>query len=85
MLSSAGDSPAVSFWSSGQDSGCAEITETRETALFRATCKREHEVEWRDNEPSNRPKNAKFGVSRKYRDPKKPTTKIMKKVLLEYQ
>ena len=54
------------FWSSGQDSGCAGITETRETGLFRATGKREHEVERGRKAPANRPKTRNFGLPRKY-------------------
>ena len=66
MSSSAGDTPEICFWSSGEDSGCAEITETRETALFRAIGKREHEVVPGRKPPSNRPKTPKFGLPRKY-------------------
>jgi hypothetical protein len=44
MSSSAGDTPEICFWSSGEDSGCAEITEARETAQIRATFSRGYEV-----------------------------------------
>ena len=40
--------------------------ETRETALFRATGKREHEAARGRMAPANRPKTPKFGLPRKY-------------------
>ncbi len=65
MSSSAGDTPEICFWSSGEDSGCAEITETRETALFRATGKREHEVERGHKAPLKSPQNPEIRPSSK--------------------
>ncbi len=85
MPSSAGDGFAVCFWSSGPSAAGAEITETREAGLFRATFKCGHEVARARKPPSNRPKTRNFGFPRKYRDPKKPTTKITIWVLLDYQ
>ena len=58
-----------------------EITETRQTGLFRATGKREHEVARGRKVPANRPKTRNFGFPRKYRDPKKPSSKIGRRVL----
>ena len=84
-LSSAGDGFAVSFWSSGQDSGRARITETRETGLFRATGKRGHEVGRGRKARQIAPKREISAFLGNTMGSKKPTSKRSHKVLLEHQ
>ena len=82
MPSSAGDGFAVSFWSSGQDSGCAGITETRETGLFRAMRERGHEVARGRKARQIAPKTRNSAFLENTTGSKKPTSKISKRYSL---
>ena len=62
-----------------------EITETRQTGLFRATGKREHVVERGRKPPQIAPKPRNSAFLENTTGPKKPTSKRSHKVLLEYQ
>ena len=75
----------MSFWSSGQDSGCAGITETRETAQIRATFSRGYEVARgrKARQIAPKPRNSAFLGNTM--GSKKPTSKRSHKVLLEHQ
>ena len=75
----------MSFWSSGRHNGCAGITETRQTALFRTTCERGYEVVRGRKARQIAPKTRNLAFLGNTTGSKKPTTKIMKKVLLEHQ
>ena len=64
---------------------CLGITETRQTALFRATGKRGYEVARGRKARQIAPKSRNSAFLGNTTGSKKPTTKIMKKVLLEHQ
>ena len=75
----------MSSWSSGQDSGYAGITETRETALFRATGKRGHEVGRGRKARQIAPKPRNSAFLENTMGSKKPPSKRSHKVLLVHQ